>query len=114
SRNNRISGSFEYYLKNTRDLISTAPLDPTLGFSSTAIRNTAKTSGRGIDIQLTSRNFDGTLQWISNFLFSYHKTIVTDYYRSGSSTSLYINSGVGINPVVGAVISPIYSYPWGG
>src|SRR5690606_14003502 len=62
SRNNRISGSLEYYLKHTHDLMSTMPLDPTLGFGITAMRNSAKTRGKGLDIQLTTQNLTGTMQ----------------------------------------------------
>src|SRR5690606_5695961 len=114
SRNNRISGSLEYYLKHTHDLMSTMPLDPTLGFGITAMRNSAKTRGKGLDIQLTTQNLTGTMQWRSHYLFSYHKTIVTDFYALNPSPINYINAGVGVNPVINEVISPIFSYAWGG
>lgn len=114
SRGSRISGSVEYYLKHTHDLLATAPLDPTIGFGLTAIRNAARTRGRGVDLQLNTRNLAGPVLWSSHLLASYHKTTVRDYYLPAPNSLIYVGSGMGVNPIVGQVISPIYSYAWHG
>src|SRR5690606_24421789 len=108
--NNRISGSVEYYLKHTTDLLSNATIDPTLGLLSSAVMNSAHTSGEGVDIQLQLIPLLQPIRWSSHLLFSYNKTIVSRYLHEPTITS-YIGSG-GINPIQNSVAYPLYSYQW--
>src|SRR5690606_6015591 len=92
NKNNRISGSAEYYLKRTQDLLAGARIDPTYGFGSTAMRNTARTRGQGVDLSLNTRNLVGRFSWDSHLAFGFNKTIITDYYRSSTSPTPYISA----------------------
>ena len=50
--NNKLKFDISLYQKNTRDLITQAPIDPSTGFTSTAI-NIGKIRNRGIEFQAT-------------------------------------------------------------
>lgn len=63
--NNRISGSFEYYIRKSKDLLFQLPLAPSQGFSSIN-SNTGSLRNNGYDISLqlvplVSKNFKWTL-----------------------------------------------------
>lgn len=111
TKNDRLTGSIDYYVKNAKDLISPAQIDYTTGFSY-LYTNNAKTMGKGIDLQLNSRNLTGALAWNTTFLFSYNRTIVKDYYSGLSTASAYVSSSFGVNPVVGRDVYGLYSYKW--
>ena len=110
---NRITGSFDYYVKNAKDLISPAQIDYTTGFSYLFI-NSGKTKGKGIDLQINSRNLTGALAWNTTLLFSYNRNKVEDYYNDLSTASAYVSTGLTLNPVVGRDVYALYSYKWAG
>ncbi|MCX2486788.1 SusC/RagA family TonB-linked outer membrane protein, partial [Pedobacter sp. MR2016-24] len=112
-RNNRISGSLEYYDKKTTDLLSSGSLDPSTGFS-TSIYNIASLHGWGTDFTLNSRNLQSNLfMWTTNFLFSYNRVKVEKLYNKGASTSgQVIESNSLYNE--GADLSRVYAYKWAG
>lgn len=114
-KNNRLSGSFEYYTKQTDNLLSVAPLDPTTGFSFTTINN-ADMEGDGVDMRLHSNNLKGErIKWSTDLIFSYNTNKVTRYTPvfppSGSSV---ITSGYDITPIQGKPAYTIFSYKWAG
>lgn len=120
-KNNRFSGTVEFYKKNCTDLISSLPYDPTLGAfpGSNAgvlnryIGNAANLKGQGLDITLNSNNLNGQFKWSSNLLFSYSQMKVTKYLLPASLIgNAYIGSG--LSPVIGMPLYNIYSYKWGG
>lgn len=113
SNGDRISGSIDYYIKKSKDLISPAQIDFTTGFSY-LYTNNAKTQGKGVDLQLNSRNLTGAIDWTTTLLFSYNHTIVKDYYSNLSTASAYVSSSFGVNPVVGRDVYGLYSYKWAG
>lgn len=65
----RISGSVEYYIKNTNDQLFNKPLPTTTGFTSILV-NFGEVRNQGIDLLLESRNFVGTFQWTTTFTMS--------------------------------------------
>ena len=116
-RNNILSGSLEYYLKNGIDLISNSPLPTSTGLSSYR-GNTANTEGHGFDIVINSRNFStSNFKWTTNFICSYALDKVTKYDVKYSTLN-YVNLGAGLTgnimPLVGKPIFAIYSYKWAG
>lgn len=68
--NNKLRFDLSLYEKNTRDLITQAPIDPATGFTSTAI-NVGKIRTRGIEFQATVTpistasgfNWNSTINW---------------------------------------------------
>jgi len=112
-RNNRISGSIEYYRKVTTDLIDSNPIDPTTGYNVLAY-NTANLLGRGIDFTLNSINLQGRLfSWTSSFLFSYNRVKVTKLYQPEANLAYQLVEG-SPNYNVGSDLTRLFAYRWAG
>jgi TonB-linked SusC/RagA family outer membrane protein len=85
-RNNRLSGSIEYYNKTTTDLLSQGVVDPTTGYTRLTY-NTGDMKGSGVDVILNSINLQtGHFSWTSNFLFSHNWVKVTKLYVPATET----------------------------
>jgi hypothetical protein len=110
-KNDRISGTIEYYLKKGTDIIGETELPPSSGVTSISA-NTADIKGRGFDISINTRNLSGKIEWTTAFLFSYAHEWVTKYKIPPSTIDLYVNGG--INPIVGKPVNALYSYRWAG
>jgi len=113
-RNNKISGSLEYYEKRTTDLLSSGSLDPTTGFSNN-IYNTASLRGWGTDFTLNSQNLQsGLFSWNTNFILSYNRVKVARLYNNGAKSALQVVTNSGSNYNEGADLSRFYAYKWAG
>ncbi|RYY52489.1 MAG: SusC/RagA family TonB-linked outer membrane protein [Chitinophagaceae bacterium] len=111
SRNDRISGSLEFFRKQGMDLIGDASVPPSSGIS--LFRgNIANTSGHGIDVSLRTANTIGRLKWSSNLVYSYIREQVTSY-STVATVARQIQSGMYL-PKVGRPLYGIYSYRWEG
>jgi TonB-linked SusC/RagA family outer membrane protein len=75
--NNRLSGSVDYYKKNTRDLLLNVNLPGTLGIA-TQLQNLGKLYNKGFELELSSDNLVGKLKWTTSINASYQKNVVTD------------------------------------
>lgn len=108
----RITGSLEYYIKKTTDLLTTAPIDPTLGFAS-ATYNVADLKGTGVDLGLNSVNIkSGDFSWESNFHLSYNRVKVT---KNNVASSAYAQQAIsGGVYFTGSNLSTLYAYKWAG
>jgi len=119
SKNNRVSGSIEYFNRKGKDLIGNGDIDPTTGFTSFR-GNVANMTGKGIDIELNSHNVQSkSFNWRTTAIFSYAKDIITAYMRPTSLTNFVSDNSIIrnpsiYNPVVGRSLFGIYSYPWAG
>lgn len=114
-KNERISGSLEYYRKKGVDLIGDQPIDPTTGLvKGTIRRNIADMLTRGIDLQLSFRTLEKAFRWQSDVIFNYNQNRLTGYQNSGTAGSTYLNTGIGIIPVLGRPLYGIYTYQWAG
>lgn len=114
SKNNRLSGSIEYYDKRSTDILADAPVDPTTGFTSQTY-NTANLHGKGVDLRLNSINLkSGYFQWNSAFNFSYNRSIVTRYLLQQSNASTYVILAGTINPIEGKDAYAVFAYPSAG
>jgi TonB-linked SusC/RagA family outer membrane protein len=109
----RISGSIEYYTKESRDLIAPAPLDPTTGISSMDV-NSAHISGRGVDVQLNTLNVNKTFKWSSTLIFSFSENKITRYLRPSGTARSYAGSGLTVTPIEGKHAYAVFSYAWAG
>ncbi|MDQ1805028.1 SusC/RagA family TonB-linked outer membrane protein [Chryseobacterium sp. CKR4-1] len=119
AKDNRISGSIEYFGRKGTDLIGNGPIDPTTGFTSFR-GNLADMKGRGLDIQINSINLQSkNFVWKTVALFSLAKDKVTKYQKSTTiynfitDNSIYRNAS-SYSPVVGRSLFGVYSYPWAG
>jgi len=110
--NNRISGSFDYYIKHSDNLINGVILDPTVGFGSATI-NSASIFSKGADIVINTINTTGAVKWRSSILFNYVSFKVTKDLSPPSSAGL-ISDGTYIFPVPNYDPYVIVSYKWAG
>ncbi len=110
--NNRVSGSVDYYIKHSDNLINSVLLDPTVGFAAATI-NSASLSSKGSDIVLNTVNTNGRFKWKSSFLLSFVTFKVTRDLNPPSSAGL-ISDGTYIFPVLGYNPYEIVSYKWAG
>jgi TonB-linked SusC/RagA family outer membrane protein len=109
SKNGILSGSVEYYRKNSINLIGPILLDYTSGLSSFT-GNQASMKGNGIEVSLNAKNISGKFEWTSNLLFNYNRNFVTEYQGKAKIGSDYVNGA----PVIGKPLNSIYSYKWAG
>lgn len=119
SKNDRIKGSIEYYVKKSSDLIGEKNMAPSSGIipgiSLLIVNqiNYANMRTHGIDFQLNTKNFTGAIQWESNFLFSYVKNTITNYAGNSSLPISFYFAGTA--PLqVGQSRDVIYWMPWAG
>ena len=124
-RGGLLSGTFDYYLKSSSDLMGEAPLDPTLGLITNAgspayfYGNVAAMHGHGLDCQLTARwirpeeGRPWKFLWYSDFLVSQNVTKVTRYFLQTGAGNAYLNPNV-VNPVPGRPLYAVYCFRWAG
>lgn len=113
TKNNRLVGNLEYYIRKTTDLIASTSLDPTTGFSLLDY-NAADLRSRGVDFSLSSLNLDlRKFSWRSTFLMSYNRVKVTDLFTDKPNT---IGQQISNLPPFnkGADLSRLYAYRWAG
>ncbi|WP_233603056.1 SusC/RagA family TonB-linked outer membrane protein [Pedobacter sp. KBW06] len=111
-KNNRLSGSFEYYVRKTTDLVTSTLVDPSTGFPSLAY-NVGNLRSAGVDLSLSSLNLQaGLFSWTSNFLFSYNRVKITKDFNAKTPTANdVINQTVFI---AGQNLSSLYAWKWAG
>jgi len=106
--NNRLSGGFDFYRKNTKDLLLNVNIPQTTGLAF-QLQNLGKLYNQGIELQLASDNFVGKFRWSTSFNMAYNKNVVT--YVAGQ----IINDGADLNRVVtGQPIGVFYGVEYAG
>lgn len=74
---NRITGSFEYFMRKSKDLLFTMPMASSTGFSGVD-RNIGDVQNAGIELQLNLRVLDGeNFKWNMDFNASHYKNTIT-------------------------------------
>ncbi|MDF2515290.1 MAG: hypothetical protein K0R59_586 [Sphingobacterium sp.] len=113
--NNALSGSFDYYLKKSTDLLASEVIDPTLGLYNMR-RNVGELTGKGFDLNLGYRKaLNSSLRVGIEALFSYTTDKVSKYNGILSSTTYYASAGGRtLLPVEGKALYPIFSYQFKG
>ena len=100
---NRINLTVDYYSSNTYDLLLDRGLPPTTGFSS-IIQNVAKTSNKGLEFYISSKNIVGTdFNWTTNLSFSKNKEKIVEL--AGGTKANLVNSWF-----VGSPVQAFYNY----
>lgn len=115
-KDNLITGSVEYFTKEGSNLFGTAPLDYTTGVKS-MLWNVAGMKGRGLDIELKTKNIDKTVKWNSVINFSIYNDKVTNYYLPTTFANNFVVSSGSTAPISGIVELPVYgvfAYKWAG
>lgn len=114
----KLSGSFEYYLKEGDNLIGDYAVAPSNGRNSFR-GNFASTRTKGFDLNIQVRPLQSDVQWTSVFFLSFVDEKVTKYEVEATAQS-YLGQGAGLNqnssifPLEGRPLYAVYSLPWGG
>ncbi|PGH40085.1 MAG: hypothetical protein CRN43_05205 [Candidatus Nephrothrix sp. EaCA] len=78
---NRFSLTFDYYIKNTHDLLATVPLQQSIGYTST-IQNIGEIRNRGIEIGLNGKLANSqSIKWDVNVNFTRNRSEVLKLAR---------------------------------
>ena len=112
TKDNRITGSIDYWRKSGLDLIGNSPIAPQTGVT-LYTGNSANTLTKGIDLQINSINLRGKLKWLTTFLYNYDKNLVTEY-RVSNGTNLNVVSANYANPLAGYPYYAIFSFKYAG
>jgi len=75
--NNRLTGEFDYYQKNTTDLLLYRTLPATSGFTG-VWSNVGELENKGIEFSLHSNNFSGKFIWTTDFNMAFNKNKIID------------------------------------
>lgn len=112
-RNNRLSGSIEYFNRKATDLLSIASIDPSSGYNR-PVYNSANLRATGTDISLNAINFAGrNFRWTTNFLFSYNRVKITRLFSPATYTPSQLVNTTQIN-IEGYDLSRMTAYRWAG
>lgn len=116
--NNRISGSVEYYTMQTNDMIMAQRLPGFSGFSNITT-NLGRVDNKGIELALTTRNFDReNFSWTTTLGFSYNKNSIKHLYydyqdvldESGNVIGQKEQDDISNGWFIGKPISSIWDY----
>ena len=109
----RVNGTFTYYNNHSSDLLGTARLDPTVGYTSARV-NAANMKNYGFEMQLNAdlvRTPDFT--WNMGFVFGYNKNKITR--NNLRETMAYLDRVTGTTQFVeGYAREALWSYRWAG
>jgi hypothetical protein len=112
-RNQRLSGSIDYYTKKSSDVLAPQDLDPTVG-TTRLYTNSANLMGHGLDIKIKSENIlTKRISWVTDFFLSYSKIKVTKILYKGF-TDGFVSDGIYITPLEGYEPYQIVSFKWAG
>lgn len=114
SKANRISGAFDFYIKDGKDLFGDIHMDPTNGIAADNLLrnqiNYANTRTKGYDIDLQTINTQGIWEWTTQLYVSYSNEKVTEYDNSIPVLGRdYLSSFT--PPTKGLPMNGLYSYP---
>ena len=89
--NDRITGSFDVYRKNTKDLIVNRLLPDITGYAS-VVSNIGEIQNTGFEMSINTMNFkEDNFQWSTNFGLSYNKNKIKKLY--GLMETIYDDAG---------------------
>lgn len=109
---NRLSGSLDWYQKETTDVFGRFDADPTTGFND-YFANTSSIRNSGLELLLNSQNLvSGNFQWRTQLTASFNRNKVLAVKETEYNDSQLITSGV--NLVAGRPMGALYSYHYGG
>lgn len=86
----RVNGSFDFYIKNTSDLLFPVPVSQTSGFGS-VLKNVGSMENKGIEFSISSQNVQsGDFGWSTDFNLSANRNTITDL--NGSNLIVGVNA----------------------
>lgn len=89
----RINFTFDWFKKDTRDLLLTHDINGVSGFSSMT-SNVGNLTNKGFEFSVQTDNLKGALKWTTAFNISFVKNEITALYKNLNDEYVPINSGV--------------------
>ena len=90
--NRRVELIFDWYKKDTHDLLLTHSINSLSGYSSTT-SNVGNITNTGVEVGITTHNLTGALKWDSHLNFTYSKNKVTGLVKNAEGEEPYITTG---------------------
>lgn len=90
--NRRVELIFDWYKKDTHDLLLTHSINSLSGYSSTT-SNVGDITNTGIEVGITTHNLTGAFKWDSRLNFTYAKNEVTGLVKNAEGEEPYITTG---------------------
>lgn len=107
----RLSGTIDWYLRNTEDLIGTLATSPLTGYDN-VIGNYGNMTNRGLDIGIQSVNIQHPhFSWSSSLIFNYNKNKLTLLHETTPATGAVM---VHTERVVGYPLHTRFAYDYAG
>ncbi|WP_212001587.1 SusC/RagA family TonB-linked outer membrane protein [Chitinophaga sp. HK235] len=107
----KLTGSVDFYNKNTSDLLGNRTADPTVGWSNYLV-NYGSMFNRGVDVTLTSTNINTRdLRWNTTLNFNYNRNQLTRLDVSRNTLFDYLS---GVQDRVGKPMGSLYSIRYAG
>ncbi len=96
----RVSGTIEYYLRQTGDMLLDVPLSRTSGFTSLR-QNVGVLNNQGVEAMVSVNILTGTLKWNASINLAHNKSKIIDL---GGEEQIIVSS------IIHKVGEPLYSY----
>jgi len=103
---NRLTGSFDYYTKTSRDLLLNVPVPYASGFG-TQLTNIGEVLNKGWELELNSHNLTGGFQWNTSLNFSHNQNRVV--HLGAGDAPVQVVSGFDIPNNILQVGQPVYA-----
>lgn len=102
---NRISGSVDYYIKNTDDLLFNRPIPTTSGFTS-YLENIGSMQNKGFEVSLSTLNVQTSdFSWTTTLNLAQNRNVVTELFNDQP-----IDAGFGSRVDVGQPVGAFFGY----
>lgn len=110
--NGRVTGSFDYFIRTTKDLLLNRPLPNSSGFATIA-ENIGSLENRGLEVGLSTINLAGDFKWTTDFNITFIKNKVLSLLVEGQDLpannlwvgrplgQIYVPHWAGVNPADG-------------
>ncbi len=107
---NRITGSFDYFLNETEDLVLRAPTPPSLGIPGNEIsQNVGAIENRGLEIAINSLNIESNgFTWSTSFNATFAENEITNLANNNSDVISTYNI-LRVGEPIGALFGFIYN-----
>ena len=90
--NRRVEVGFDWFRKDTHDLLLSHSINSLSGYSTTT-SNVGNISNSGVELAVTTHNLTGKFKWDSRFNITYTKNKVTELVQNAQGEQPYITTG---------------------
>ncbi|MBU2525781.1 MAG: TonB-dependent receptor [Bacteroidetes bacterium] len=104
---NKIDISYDYYFKDTEDLLLGRPLRNSSGFTAIT-ENVGDMENKGHELSINARIFEGAFRWTSQFQISWNQNEVTGLVRDSNGEFVPIDTGFASRIAVGQSLGQFF------